>query len=157
MHLRTGPFSPLLVPGHPTVRYAGNPDDAQLAKLQQLFEPSNYSFGKGREDLVACKEALEELRRLCACLHKPVTAVRTQVMIAIHVWPGTVSQRFVELMDERRPEALVLLAHYCVLLKKVNSSWWLQGVGERLLMAIDRELGSEWRPWIEWALEHPMC
>jgi hypothetical protein len=78
-------------------------------------------------------------------------------MIAIHVWPGTVSQRFVELMDERRPEALVLLAHYCVLLKKVNSSWWLQGVGERLLMAIDRELGSEWRPWIEWALEHPMC
>jgi hypothetical protein len=25
-----------------------------------------------------------------------------------------------------------------------------------LLMAIDRELGLDWRQWVEWPLEHPL-
>jgi hypothetical protein len=153
VHLRTGPFSPLLVPGNPTVDYARNPDDAKLARIQKLLEPSDHCSEKDLEDLTICKPALDELRRLFACRHSPM---RTQILIAIHVWPGTVSQEFVRLMGEHRPEALVILAHYCVLLKKVNSCWWLEGVGERLLMAIDRELGLDWRQWIEWPLEHPL-
>jgi hypothetical protein len=152
--LRTGPFGSLLHRGPTfTLDTVENPDDVQLARVHQLLEPSSHYSEEDLAVLEVCKAALDELRRLFACPHEPM---RTRVMIAIHVWPGTVSQRFIEIMQERRPEALVILAHYCVLLKKVDSCWWLAGVGNRMLAAIDQALGQDWRPWIEWPLEHPL-
>jgi len=152
--LSTGPFGSLLVPEPVfTLNSIEGPDDAHLIKVYQILEPSSDSSEADLEALEACTAALDELRRLFACPHQPM---RTRFMIAIHVWPGNVSQRFVELIQERRPEALVILAHFCVLLKKVDSCWWLAGVGSRMLTAIDEALGVEWRPWIEWPLNHPL-
>ncbi|KAE9382150.1 hypothetical protein N431DRAFT_393968 [Stipitochalara longipes BDJ] len=154
MALRTGPFGSLLEQGPVfTLDSVDHPDDMHLIKVYQILESSSSTSETDIDMLEVCKAALDELRRLFACPHEPM---RTRVMIAIHVWPGTVSQRFVELMQERRPEALVILAHYCVLLKKVDSCWWLAGVGNRMLAAIDEALGLEWRPWIEWPLDHPL-
>lgn len=46
---------------------------------------------------------------------------------------GSVNQDFVELIYEKDPRVLVLLAHYCVLLKKNDHVWYLRGLGLRLL------------------------
>lgn len=154
MILRTGPFSPLLERGPIfTLDTIEHPDDVHLVKTYQLLAARDGSSDEDVEPLKVCKAALDELRRLFACPHTPM---RTRVMIAIHVWPGTVSQEFIRLIQERRPEALIILAHYCVLLKKVDSCWWLAGVGNRMLAAIDEALGPEWRPWIQWPVEHPL-
>ena len=151
--LRTGPFGSLLHRQTFRPDTVENPDDVHLARVYQLLEPSSHYPEEDLAVLEVCKAALDELRRLFACPHEPM---RTRVMIAIHVWPGTVSQRFIEIMQERRPEALVILAHYCVLLKKVDSCWWLAGVGNRMLAAIYQALEQAWRPWIEWPLLHPL-
>jgi hypothetical protein len=153
LDLKKGPFNSLLKQGDIAVDYGRNPDDVHLEKLHHMLKPGAQSVNEDPDALGVCRIALDELRRVFAL---PQSPARTRVMIALHVWPGTVPQRFTELMDERRSEALVILAHYCVLLKQVNSCWWLKGVGDRLLAAIDGELGLEWRPWIVWALEHPV-
>lgn len=54
---------------------------------------------------------------------------------------------------ERDERALVILAHYCVLLKKVDHVWYLKGLGKGLLESIWEVLGEEWRPWVRWARE----
>ncbi|KAN0121797.1 hypothetical protein V8E51_000123 [Hyaloscypha variabilis] len=155
MVLRTGPFGSLLERAPEfTPDTLEHPDDVHLLKVYPLLESGDSTSEEDMEVFEVCTAALDELRRLFRCPHEPM---RTRVMIAIHVWPGTVSQRFVELMQERRPEALVVLAHFCVLLKKVDSCWWLAGVGKRMLAAIDDALDLEWKPWIKWPLDHPLC
>lgn len=67
------------------------------------------------------------------------------------MWPGSVDQDFIELIYERDERALVLLAHYCVLLKKVDHIWYLKGLGEGMLREILEVLGTEWWEWVEWA------
>ena len=56
-------------------------------------------------------------------------------------------------VDER---ALMILAHYCVLLKKIDHVWYLKGVGEELLENIRQSLSKEWRPRIKWAIDQPV-
>jgi hypothetical protein len=153
MALKEGPFRPLLSQSKMPIDFGRNPDDVHLAKIHHMLESRAHSVDDDLETLQVCEIALDELRRVFAL---PQSPMRTQVMIGVHVWPGTVSQQFIELIHQRRPEALIVLAHYCVLLKKVDSCWWLDGVGRKLLAAIDLELSPEWRPWIEWPLEHPV-
>lgn len=33
-------------------------------------------------------------------------------------------------MQQRSPAALVLLAHYCILLKRSGDRWWIEGKAE---------------------------
>ena len=52
------------------------------------------------------------------------------------------------MVEARVPEALVLLAVYCVALKRTGEDsdghgglWWIEGKGESLLRAVGREMG----------------
>jgi hypothetical protein len=58
-----------------------------------------------------------------------------------------------ELIAARRPEALILLAHYCLLLNKVDNVWWLRGISRHLLKSIHATIGEEWEGWIAWPLQ----
>ncbi len=68
-------------------------------------------------------------------------------------WPIMIPDSYIALVQSRNPHALVLLAHYCVLLKRVDDRWWIQGKAEHLLGTIRHELGVAWEPWIEWPLQ----
>ncbi|KAH0608345.1 uncharacterized protein H6S33_001479 [Morchella sextelata] len=56
----------------------------------------------------------------------------------IFQWPICVSDKYVSLLKERRPRALVIFAYYCVLLKRM----------ERIERSI-RDL-EKWKKWLEW-------
>jgi hypothetical protein len=57
------------------------------------------------------------------------------------------------ILIRRCPEALILLAHYCLLLSKIDHLWWLQGMSRHLLQAVHKVLGKEWENWITWPLQ----
>jgi hypothetical protein len=70
-------------------------------------------------------------------------------------WPIVIPDAYIEMVRQRNPQALVLLAHYCLLLKRVDERWWIEGKAEELLGKIARvlvasEQGAEWERWIEW-------
>jgi hypothetical protein len=75
------------------------------------------------------------------------------VSTALHIWPARVSQGYLDLLKERDPAALVVLAHYCILLKPLESNWYMSGFRERLLTRIYNQLDEEWRPRLQWPLE----
>lgn len=76
-------------------------------------------------------------------------------------FPATVSKRFVELLEERRPRALAILASFLALLKVVDDVWWLHGMARREVLGIvslfnsdyfGPEIERKWWPHLEWAV-----
>ncbi|KAM5356147.1 hypothetical protein ACJ41O_002793 [Fusarium nematophilum] len=67
-------------------------------------------------------------------------------------FPATVSRRFVDLVDAKRPRALAILACFFALLKRMDNVWWLQDVARREVMGLVGmfEPGSKWWRHIEW-------
>jgi hypothetical protein len=58
------------------------------------------------------------------------------------------------MVKELKPEALIVLAHYSLLLNKADHAWYMQGMSRRLLQTIHSKIGKEWESWIAWLLQH---
>lgn len=67
-------------------------------------------------------------------------------------FPASVSRRFVELVEEKRPRALAILACFFALLKRMKYVWWLDDVARREVMGLVSmfEPGSSWWKHLEW-------
>lgn len=71
------------------------------------------------------------------------------------VFLATVSRRFVELLEARRPRALAILASYFALLKFLDGVWWLKGVSRREVMGLVSLFSpndEEWWPRLQWPI-----
>ncbi|KAI9746118.1 MAG: hypothetical protein M1818_000799 [Claussenomyces sp. TS43310] len=67
-------------------------------------------------------------------------------------FPATVSRRFVELIEQEDPRALVIIACFFAMTKAVDDVWWLQGVAKREVSGIMSLLPEEWWPKMDWAM-----
>ena len=146
--LSQGPYAPLLLAGtSEPVSYANNPADSHLVEIQQLI--SSWDDAQG---VVACQIALDELRRV-------LSPCKTTVgfKAAFLIWPSLVPLDYIRLLHLKHPIALIILAHYCVLIKKIEMIWYLRGLGQNLLSSIHEALEPKWRPWLEWPMEQPVC
>ncbi|KYK55456.1 hypothetical protein DCS_07419 [Drechmeria coniospora] len=67
-------------------------------------------------------------------------------------FPASVSRRFIDLVEERRPRALAILACFFALLKRMDNVWWLDDVSRREVMGLVSlfERGSGWWKHLEW-------
>lgn len=129
-------------------------DDVHLSKkssngecspLRGLVEAADLSSASKE----ACTEALERLQEYFDVENvypgDPLTT--TNVIFA---WFVTASTQYTELVDQRRPEALILLAYYAVLLHRRRKSWVVGDAGQRLLKSITTYLGRRWEQWLVW-------
>jgi hypothetical protein len=91
------------------------------------------------------------LHRLYAITHVPKRQSSTARMIM--AWPIRVSTAYLELLEQQRPEALIILAYYTVPLHFYSPSWIIGDSGQRLLVAIEQRLGSYWTAWLDWPKE----
>jgi len=77
-------------------------------------------------------------------------------------FPATVSRRYVELLEERKPRALAILACFFALLKPFGSRvWWLEGMARREVLGVvslfnsdlfGAEIERQWWPHVQWAV-----
>jgi hypothetical protein len=121
-----------------------NLDDASYSRILPVLR------GSGDEDGEACCEALNALRKLLAMAATPNQTIAVKTLVLS--WPAQISQRYIELMSKRNPRALIVLAHYCVMLKMIDSFWFMEGSAARLLDQCRRDLSKKWRSHIEWPL-----
>jgi hypothetical protein len=76
------------------------------------------------------------------------------VKLSMFIWAERIPQKYLELLGDLEPQALILLAHFCILLNQGAARYWyMEGAAERLLSALRDVLDEEWRPWIAWPLE----
>ena len=146
--LEDGPFSSLFQHRGPPIDCTLNSDDDHFTALLPLFSLSSSRTAEKEEDLLICRAALQELRREAALPSSPHHTIGTKV--APLIWPIVVSEEYIQLVLSGFPEALVILAYFCVLLRQAESSWHLQHQAERILEAITQRLDMSWTPWLEW-------
>ncbi|KAI5246662.1 hypothetical protein E4T42_06324 [Aureobasidium subglaciale] len=87
----------------------------------------------------------EALRRLDAALHG--SELRDDINI-VFAWLVTSPKEYTDLLAERRPEALVLLAYYALVLHRRRSSWLIGTAGQRMYGWIRNYLGERWVDWL---------
>ena len=90
-------------------------------------------------------EKLQWLYKISEIPHRTYTTVRWLL-----AWPVLLKTAFLNLLDERRPEALVVLAYYGALLHFYRDCWVVRDTGARLVGAVNEHLGSYWEDWMWW-------
>ena len=68
-------------------------------------------------------------------------------------WSILVDSPFLELVRMRRPLALVVLAHYCVIFHHATTRWCLKGWAEKVFYAIKASLDQSWAQHLDWGTE----
>ncbi|KAJ3531447.1 hypothetical protein NM208_g8873 [Fusarium decemcellulare] len=68
---------------------------------------------------------------------------------AIRVWPMAISIEFTKLMAAENPIAKVLLGHFCLLLKRLRSLWFIGDYPLRLLYALKGMVDCRWHQYID--------
>lgn len=168
--LARGPFAPMLSRGPVSGCTSHIPDVARLAKLDAMFRhgipsqlkmaiaPAYSNSSSSPADTLPLDiknsgvylQALWLLRRVFELAYPPNQILSSEA--SLRVWPGSISQSFVELIYQRDPRALVILAHYCILLKRNDHAWYIRDLGRGLLENITQSLGKEWQHWIQWPM-----
>lgn len=75
----------------------------------------------------------------------------------IIAWPVQLPEEYIVLLQQRRPEALIILAYYGVFLHCYRTAWAVGESGATLVHAVDAQLGSYWRRWLRWPMQVVGC
>lgn len=126
---------------------AENPG-TECAGLLELLDRSELSPPSNQ----ACRAAVEALQRILDSLQAS-EASGNRRFIAVQEWPVRVPKVYIDLLAQRRPEALAILAYYAVLAHRARDFWIVGDAGRFLIQSITQHLGAYWADWLEW----PKC
>jgi hypothetical protein len=121
-----------------------NPDDSHLERLLAFL------LVQDGEEACICCGALNALRRLFAMAATPQQTVSTKTIA--YTWPMQVSERFILLIRHKNPLALIVLAQYSVILKRIDNLWFMEGVGLGILRQCQQNLDRSWDRFLEWPM-----
>lgn len=113
-------------------------------RLEELINAADL----GSFSTDACLRATRILHAIVSH-DSPDAAPIVRVLFALH-WTVLVPPDFVKLVDQRRPEALAILAYFAVLLHHARGYWIVGDAGEFIIQAIAAHLGSSWAEWLAW-------
>lgn len=153
--MASGSMKLLLQPRHidPELARAADPEvSAKLTTLSQLWDssPGKLDF----HEVEVLNKTLNLLHEACGLVASSSINREIDVILVVYGWPIQVPEAFFTMITEQKPEALIVLAHYSLLLNKVNQLWFTKGMSRRLLKTIHSKLGKEWESWITWPLQN---
>lgn len=68
----------------------------------------------------------------------------------VYMWAYPLTKRYHDDLKSHQPVALVLLAHYCVLLKLIDKFWYIDDMGRQLFGDIEKNMHPGFREWLVW-------
>ena len=152
--MTTGRMKSILQPQYldPELVRAADPETTmKLTVLSQLWDSSTGKFSV--EDSEVLNETLNLLLQALALVTMSSVNHEIDVIVVVYGWPIKVPEAFFAMVKEERTEALILLAHYSLLLNKVDYLWYVEGMSRRLLQTVHGKIGTEWEAWITWPLQ----
>ncbi|KAL4783596.1 hypothetical protein BJX76DRAFT_368339 [Aspergillus varians] len=74
----------------------------------------------------------------------------TTVVLA---WLFEVPDQFLDRLRRQSPPALIIYAYFCILVKKLDWMWWLEGLSEKFMAELFDALDEGYRDWLRWPSE----
>lgn len=145
--IESGSMGLLLQRGPPIKDRHYLPADAAdaLRYLEQLCEFSFTGDSKqGRIHQYAIQQLYDSF--VMAEMQRPDWAIALRFPI---IFPDS----FFTCLRMREPMALVILAHYCVILYRAPMRWWVADWSAQVIEAVFRSLDENWRQSIRWPLK----
>ncbi len=68
-------------------------------------------------------------------------------------FPAMCPKEFFNMVEEGRPRATVIMAHYFAYLARFKDTWWIGDSGRREVNAIAAVLPLEWQDMMSWPLQ----
>ncbi|KAI1465205.1 uncharacterized protein F4812DRAFT_452586 [Daldinia caldariorum] len=124
------------------------PEHEGLKELENILR----SHVEDPQKLGELSHAIESLKRSFFFFYSG-NYTDEQRVTAASVWLFKAREDFVKLLKERDNEALCVLAFFCVLLKRLDYTWWMEGWGVHLISRIYSVLDEGYRLWIRWPIE----
>lgn len=109
------------------------------------------------DDKQACRTAINYLQVGLDAIPLDQEATEGNPYQMLFSWTMLVPQEFTRLVADRRPEAIVVLAYYAMLLYHGRFMWQVQDAGAYIMGLIVDYLPPEWHPWLEHPREWISC
>ncbi|XDG01020.1 hypothetical protein ABKA04_000635 [Annulohypoxylon sp. FPYF3050] len=119
--------------------------------LKEL-ETTIRMYVKDAQKLEVLAHSIDELKRAFAFTHS-ANVVDDQRVRGVFMWLFGIRDEFTRLIKEHDNEALSVLSFFCVLLKRLDYIWWIEGWGIHLIERICSVLDEGYRLWIQWPIE----
>ncbi|KAM5341161.1 hypothetical protein ACJ41O_015270 [Fusarium nematophilum] len=119
---------------------------AMLEQLRQLAIPGTVE----PEIASLCREEIASIVQWVDGCIATTRLPELRVAMSLSI---SASTEFLDLMRQRHPVALSVLAHYCVVLHHAGLEHWYMGVwGRSVIFDISESIDAEWKPLLEWPL-----
>lgn len=158
-HIRSGKLKPVLErdwwPSPIPVTAEELEQDQKLRRLENMWSQPGKIYEYAFDSL---RSALKDLRESFALVSRLDTysfpgdspdEVTFDWTSTLH-WPVQLTLEFISLLEHRRMEAWVLLAHYALLPAKAIHNPWLDGVAVNMVTTSALVIGEENWEWIAW-------
>ncbi|EXJ80699.1 hypothetical protein A1O3_06983 [Capronia epimyces CBS 606.96] len=110
--------------------------------LQDLIDAAHLTPAS----LKAYRESIMHLQRVFDAQRAfPGNQTRLSIVFS---WPVLVSPDYIDLLRHGHAEALVILAHYGVILHRGRDKWLIGDGGQFLIDTIGQRLGPDWQEWL---------
>ncbi|KAF0325071.1 C6 finger domain-containing protein [Colletotrichum asianum] len=129
-------------PVHFQVDVTSSSHGTECEDLLRRLEESDMSESTKRVHL--------ETTKILQYLFDTVHTSESRRFVAVQEWPVRISRDYINLLQQRRPEALVIMGYYAVLLHRARDYWAVGDSGRFLIKTISNHLGSYWSEWLEW-------
>ncbi|KAL4810611.1 hypothetical protein BDV18DRAFT_165297 [Aspergillus unguis] len=152
LEMCSGAFSLDLSSSHATSPYisSGSPASGTEDHLNRLYLLIENTYPQA--------SAYSDYSNVLGRLRETYTTVRSSNgdnFPRIFYWLYTLPDTFIADLQNRQPLALVLFAFFAVLLKEVDSTWFIRGWPEHIISGIYTQLDEYHRQFITWAVEQP--
>ena len=117
----------------------------ECAELKRMIDSADLSS----ESIVVCKIATAGLQAYFDAENGLDESVAGSTNM-LFSWLITASEEYTGLLEQRKPEALVILAYYAVLLHRRRQSWAVKDSGWKLLRRTRAYLGKRWEEMLAW-------
>jgi hypothetical protein len=158
-HIRNGKLEPVLDRGWWPTMIPGTIEeieqDQKLRNLEKMWSRPNITYEYCFD---ALRNALKTLREASALVSQLATSAYLGNSLEDHKfdwtsilhWPVGLPFDFLVLLEQRRMEAWVLMAHYALQPAKATSNLWLNGFATNLVTASALVICEENWEWIAW-------
>jgi hypothetical protein len=134
--------------------YQGEPaidrNDEVVQHLEKLYGHITESSVLDHPQSKAYEEAMRQMIWVYKCQPSSEVEDETFSMWMMTTWPIMVPAEYANLLAQRKPEALIILSYFAVLVHKCREFWAIGEGGRFMLDVLEAYLGEEWNTWLAW-------
>ncbi|EKG20563.1 hypothetical protein MPH_02090 [Macrophomina phaseolina MS6] len=132
------------------IEHARPPEHDHLLELRRFIERDLSGSGL-HDNIPIYMGAMDELERSYTHVYNLGPADCN--LRSIFSWACQVTNDYLMLLSQHTPHALLIFAHYSILLHRLDSFWWVKGWGTHLITRIYHLIEPVYRQWVRWPIE----